>query len=286
MTVRELLQSIARPRAGRGARRRSTRRASTRRAPGVAYDSRARRARVACSSRCRGCTPTARAFAPQAVSRRRGGGRGRPPACRRSVGCPGCRVAMRASRWRCWPPSSTATRAGRCVWSASPAPTARRRPATSCDAIFEAAGIKCGLMGTVAYRIGDRVIEATRTTPEAPDVQALLRQMVDAGVRRLRDGGVVARAGAAARRRPAVRRRRVHQSHARPSRFPRQTWRATSRPSGGSSRCCRRDAPAVINVDDPRGAALVEVVAARRSPTASTSPPTSRRVRCRSRSTA
>ena len=46
-------------------------------------------------------------------------------------------------------------------------------------AIFEAAGIRCGLMGTVAYRIGDRVIEATRTTPEAPDVQALLRQMHD-----------------------------------------------------------------------------------------------------------
>jgi len=47
--------------------------------------------------------------------------------------------------------------------------------------IFEAAGIRCGLLGTVAYRIGDVVHEATRTTPEAPDVQALLRQMVDEG---------------------------------------------------------------------------------------------------------
>ncbi len=46
-------------------------------------------------------------------------------------------------------------------------------------AILEAAGIKCGLMGTVAYCIGDRVIEASRTTPEAPDVQAFLRQMHD-----------------------------------------------------------------------------------------------------------
>jgi UDP-N-acetylmuramoyl-L-alanyl-D-glutamate--2,6-diaminopimelate ligase len=45
--------------------------------------------------------------------------------------------------------------------------------------IFEAAGITCGLLGTVSYRIGDQVQEATRTTPEAPDVQRLLREMVD-----------------------------------------------------------------------------------------------------------
>src|SRR6185295_19037166 len=48
-------------------------------------------------------------------------------------------------------------------------------------AIFEAAGVTCGVLGTVAYRIGDEVREATRTTPEAPDVQALLREMVDRG---------------------------------------------------------------------------------------------------------
>ena len=46
-------------------------------------------------------------------------------------------------------------------------------------AILEAAGIKCGLMGTVAYRIGDRTVEAARTTPEAPEVQGFLREMVD-----------------------------------------------------------------------------------------------------------
>jgi UDP-N-acetylmuramoyl-L-alanyl-D-glutamate--2,6-diaminopimelate ligase len=45
--------------------------------------------------------------------------------------------------------------------------------------IFEAAGICCGVLGTVAYRIGAEAREATRTTPEAPDVQALLREMVD-----------------------------------------------------------------------------------------------------------
>jgi UDP-N-acetylmuramoyl-L-alanyl-D-glutamate--2,6-diaminopimelate ligase len=47
--------------------------------------------------------------------------------------------------------------------------------------IFEAAGITCGLMGTVGYRVGEKVIEATRTTPEAPELQSLLRQMRDEG---------------------------------------------------------------------------------------------------------
>ena len=44
--------------------------------------------------------------------------------------------------------------------------------------IFEAAGLKCGLLGTVVYNVGDRDREATRTTPEAPDVQRMFRQMV------------------------------------------------------------------------------------------------------------
>src|SRR5205823_2492598 len=47
--------------------------------------------------------------------------------------------------------------------------------------IFDAAGIRCGILGTVAYRIGDELREATRTTPEAPEVQVLLREMVDRG---------------------------------------------------------------------------------------------------------
>jgi UDP-N-acetylmuramoyl-L-alanyl-D-glutamate--2,6-diaminopimelate ligase len=47
--------------------------------------------------------------------------------------------------------------------------------------IFEAAGVCCGVMGTVMYRIGDRTFDATRTTPEAPEVQGLLRQMIAGG---------------------------------------------------------------------------------------------------------
>ena len=45
--------------------------------------------------------------------------------------------------------------------------------------IFEAAGLVCGLMGTVVYSVAGEEREATRTTPEAPDVQALLREMAD-----------------------------------------------------------------------------------------------------------
>jgi UDP-N-acetylmuramoyl-L-alanyl-D-glutamate--2,6-diaminopimelate ligase len=47
--------------------------------------------------------------------------------------------------------------------------------------IFEAAGIRCGVVGTVGYRIGSETREAKHTTPEAPDVQALLREMADKG---------------------------------------------------------------------------------------------------------
>jgi UDP-N-acetylmuramoyl-L-alanyl-D-glutamate--2,6-diaminopimelate ligase len=47
--------------------------------------------------------------------------------------------------------------------------------------IFEAAGIRCGVLGTVGYRIGLDMREATHTTPEAPEVQSLLREMVDRG---------------------------------------------------------------------------------------------------------
>ncbi len=51
------------------------------------------------------------------------------------------------------------------------------------SAIFEAAGIPCGLMGTVLYRTGRREFAATRTTPEAPELQDMMREMADAGCR-------------------------------------------------------------------------------------------------------
>ena len=48
-------------------------------------------------------------------------------------------------------------------------------------AIFEAAGIRCGRIGTIGYRIGTREFEAPRTTPEAPELQRMLRDMLAQG---------------------------------------------------------------------------------------------------------
>ncbi len=45
----------------------------------------------------------------------------------------------------------------------------------------EAAGLKSGRIGTVGYRIGDREMDAARTTPEAPDLQKMLREMLAQG---------------------------------------------------------------------------------------------------------
>jgi UDP-N-acetylmuramoyl-L-alanyl-D-glutamate--2,6-diaminopimelate ligase len=47
--------------------------------------------------------------------------------------------------------------------------------------IFEAAGIRCGIVGTVGYGVVGDMQEAIRTTPEAPEVQGLLRRLLDAG---------------------------------------------------------------------------------------------------------
>ena len=49
--------------------------------------------------------------------------------------------------------------------------------------ICEKAGMRCGLLGTVQYEIGDRILPAIRTTPEALDIQELLAQIVNAGGR-------------------------------------------------------------------------------------------------------
>jgi UDP-N-acetylmuramoyl-L-alanyl-D-glutamate--2,6-diaminopimelate ligase len=49
--------------------------------------------------------------------------------------------------------------------------------------ICEKAGLRCGLIGTVRYEIGERVLPATRTTPESLDLQELLAQMTNAGCR-------------------------------------------------------------------------------------------------------
>lgn len=50
------------------------------------------------------------------------------------------------------------------------------------DSIFAAAGKKTAVMGTIGYRIGDLVIDADYTTPEASETQDFLRRAVASGV--------------------------------------------------------------------------------------------------------
>ncbi len=124
--------------------------------------------------------------------------------------------------------------------------------------IFEAADVRCGILGTVAYRIGDEVREATRTTPEAPDVQALLREMVD------RQCGACAMEVSS----HALSLRRVDGITFSAGIFTNLTrdhldfhadmddyFRAKRR----LFEMLPADAPSLLNVDDPRGLSLVEV---------------------------
>src|SRR5258705_12080270 len=47
--------------------------------------------------------------------------------------------------------------------------------------ICEKAGLRCGLIGTVRYEIGERILPAIRTTPESLDLQELMAQIAGAG---------------------------------------------------------------------------------------------------------
>src|SRR5204862_2310940 len=49
--------------------------------------------------------------------------------------------------------------------------------------ICEIGGLRCGLIGTVRYEIGERILPAIRTTPESLDLQELLSQIANAGCR-------------------------------------------------------------------------------------------------------
>jgi UDP-N-acetylmuramoyl-L-alanyl-D-glutamate--2,6-diaminopimelate ligase len=122
--------------------------------------------------------------------------------------------------------------------------------------IFEAAGVRCGILGTVGYRIGGELREATHTTPEAPDVQSLLRAMVDQGC------GACAMEVSS----HALALRRVDGMSFAAAVFTNLTREHLDFHADMESyfQAKRRlfemlppDAPALINLDDPRGGALV-----------------------------
>src|ERR1043166_1535643 len=48
-------------------------------------------------------------------------------------------------------------------------------------AILESAGTEAGVLGTVQYQIGQRIIPAARTTPESVDIQDMMSQMLRSG---------------------------------------------------------------------------------------------------------
>ena len=126
------------------------------------------------------------------------------------------------------------------------------------SAIFEAAGIACGLMGTVTYRIGSRDIDAARTTPEAPELQGLMREMVSSGC-----GACVMEVSS-----HALALRRADGIRFAAGVFTNLTrdhldFHADMEDYFSAKRrlfeMLPEDAPAIINVDDPRGASLVEI---------------------------
>jgi UDP-N-acetylmuramoyl-L-alanyl-D-glutamate--2,6-diaminopimelate ligase len=123
--------------------------------------------------------------------------------------------------------------------------------------IFDAANLHCGLLGTVGYRIGSELREATRTTPEAPDVQRMLREMVDAGCR----------ACAMEVSSHALSLRRVESMSFAAGVFTNLTrdhldFHADMEDYFQAKRrlfeMLPRDAPSLINIDDPRGLSLTE----------------------------
>ena len=51
------------------------------------------------------------------------------------------------------------------------------------EGILEEGGISCGRISSVSYRVGNRETVAERTTPESPQLQRLMREMVTEGCR-------------------------------------------------------------------------------------------------------
>jgi UDP-N-acetylmuramoyl-L-alanyl-D-glutamate--2,6-diaminopimelate ligase len=125
-------------------------------------------------------------------------------------------------------------------------------------AILDAAGLRAGMLGTVAYRIGGEDREASRTTPEAPDVQQLLSEMLRRGCKSAvmevsshalslkRVDGMRFAAG-------------VFSNLTRDHLDFHEDMEAYFAAKRRLFEMLPAESPAVINIDDPRGASLVEI---------------------------
>ena len=126
--------------------------------------------------------------------------------------------------------------------------------------ILDAAGLRAGMLGTVAYRIGGEDREASRTTPEAPDVQQLLSEMLQHGCKSAvmevsshalalkRVDGMRFAAG-------------IFSNLTRDHLDFHEDMEAYFAAKRRLFEMLPSDAPGVINLDDPRGASLVEIAA-------------------------
>ncbi|MGYP000898251728 len=116
--------------------------------------------------------------------------------------------------------------------------------------ILMAAGLKVGLVGTIGNLIDQEFKPAQRTTPEAPDLQAMLAQMVERGV-----GHLVMEVSS-----HAIHQRRINGEEFRVGVFTNlsqdhldyhRTMAEYSQVKADFFRQLPRDATAVLNLDDP-----------------------------------
>ena len=113
-----------------------------------------------------------------------------------------------------------------------------------------------GLLGTVKSVVGGEERAVVRTTPEAIDLQRTFAEMLGGRRRGVRDGGLLARARAAPRRRDPLGGRGLHEPHPGPPRLP--SGHGGLLPGQAAAVRGRRPGVRIVNVDDPSGRRLAD----------------------------
>ncbi|MEI8342151.1 MAG: UDP-N-acetylmuramoyl-L-alanyl-D-glutamate--2,6-diaminopimelate ligase [Verrucomicrobiota bacterium] len=129
--------------------------------------------------------------------------------------------------------------------------------------ILEKATMRCGLLGTVRYEIGERHLPATRTTPESLDVQDLLFQIRSAGC-----NATVMEVSSHALAQDRVRGvefdvavfTNLTQDHLDYHKTMEGYFEAKSRLFTGLAAQLKKKGKAVVNIDDGYGARLLEKI--------------------------
>ena len=175
-------------RASRPPRRPSRRTGPTRSSPGVTMNS-----RLVQPGDLYVASP-GRQHPRRPLRRRRGGGRcrrgahrrrrARPSAARTGLALPVLVVERpRVGASAPSPPGCTATRPSGWRWSAVTGTQGKTTTTRLAEAALEVAGVPAGVVGTIGTRVAGEAVTSSLTTPEAPDLHALLAVMVERGVR-------------------------------------------------------------------------------------------------------